>query len=129
VTESLTVLLHDRPVGTLTLLPDDASLFAFDAQYAAVQTRPTLSQSYLTATGELRVATRISRTRLPPWFSNLLPEGPLRNYLAQRGGVHPGREFHLLALLGDDLPGAVRVVAGNSPPRRRQRESATATCI
>jgi serine/threonine-protein kinase HipA len=31
--------------------------------------------------------------------------------------VHPGREFHLLALLGDDLPGAVRVRAANlSPP-------------
>jgi serine/threonine-protein kinase HipA len=120
VTETVTVLLGGRPVGTLTLLPDDASLFVFEEVYAADPDRPVLSQSYLTASGELRLATRITRTRLPPWFSNLLPEGPLRTYLAQRGGVHPAREFHLLAVLGDDLPGAVRVVAGPPPVRSRE---------
>ncbi|MGD0679520.1 MAG: type II toxin-antitoxin system HipA family toxin [Polyangiaceae bacterium] len=119
MTETLTVLLGDTTIGTLTLLPDDASLFAFDERYAADPARPVLSQSYLTASGELRLATRIARTRLPPWFSNLLPEGPLRTYLAQRGNVHPAREFHLLGLLGDDLPGAVRVAAG--PPTARPR--------
>jgi len=38
----------------------------------------------------------------------------LREYLAQRGGVHPAREFHLLRLLGEDLPGAVRIAASAS---------------
>jgi serine/threonine-protein kinase HipA len=57
VTEALTALLHNRPVGTLTLLPGEASLFAFDEGYAADPARPTLSQSYLTAGGELRIAT------------------------------------------------------------------------
>jgi serine/threonine-protein kinase HipA len=118
MTQSLEILLGEQAVGTLSLLPGDASLFVFDEAYAADPHRPTLSQSYLTAGGELRTATRITRTRLPPWFSNLLPEGPLRTYLARRGGVHPDREFHLLALLADDLPGAVRVRAANltSPP-------------
>ena len=44
--------------------------------------------------------------RLPPFFSNLLPEGHLREYLAARAGVKPDRDFFLLATLGADLPGA-----------------------
>jgi serine/threonine-protein kinase HipA len=48
---------------------------------------------------------------VPPFFSNLLPEGPLRTYLAGQAGVNPEREFFLLAALGDDLPGAVTVTA------------------
>jgi serine/threonine-protein kinase HipA len=115
-TETLSVLLGDRAVGTLTLLPGNASLFIFDEAYAADPARPVLSQSYLSAGGGLRTATRVTRTRLPPWFSNLLPEGPLRTYLAKRGGVHPGREFPLLALLGDDLPGAVRLRREGATP-------------
>jgi serine/threonine-protein kinase HipA len=47
--------------------------------------------------------------RLPTFFSNLLPEGHLRDYLAARAGVKPQREFFLLAVLGADLPGAVVV--------------------
>jgi serine/threonine-protein kinase HipA len=47
--------------------------------------------------------------RVPPFFSNLLPEGPLRTYLAERAGVKAEREFFLLAVLGEDLPGAVTV--------------------
>ncbi len=46
---------------------------------------------------------------LPPFFSNLLPEGALREYLANKVNVHPEREFFLLSVLGKDLPGAVRV--------------------
>ncbi len=47
------------------------------------------------------------QTKLPPFFSNLLPEGHLRDYLAERGGIKPAREFKLIELLGEDLPGAV----------------------
>ena len=44
-----------------------------------------------------------------PFFSNLLPEERLRDYLAERAGVNPEREFFLLWVLGEDLPGAVTV--------------------
>jgi serine/threonine-protein kinase HipA len=47
--------------------------------------------------------------RLPPFFSNLLPEGHLRKYLAEKAGVKPDREFFLLAELGADVAGAVIV--------------------
>jgi serine/threonine-protein kinase HipA len=109
---TLNVFLGTYHAGTITLLQGDLSLFVFDDAYASDPTHPILSQSYSTASGALRQETRPTRTKLPPWFSNLLPEGRLRDYLAQCGGVHPNREFQLLRLLGEDLPGAVRVSVG-----------------
>jgi len=46
---------------------------------------------------------------LPPFISNLLPEGYLRTYLATQGGINPNREFKLIESLGNDLPGNVSV--------------------
>jgi serine/threonine-protein kinase HipA len=53
------------------------------------------------------------RYGVPLWFEHLLPErdGPLRDAVAKAVGVSPTRSFPLLVLLGDDLPGAVRVHA------------------
>src|SRR5262249_10416628 len=70
-------------------------------------------------------ADHASKLRLPPWFSNLLPEGRLRSWIAADRGVSADREMELLAQVGHDLPGAVRVladeehsaeVAGNTVP-------------
>lgn len=105
----LEVSLHDTAVGVLSRLPDDSTLFTFADSYLADESRPTLSLSYKTASGDIRAAKRPTRTKVPPFFSNLLPEGPLREYLARVGGVNAEREFCLLWLLGEDLPGAVRV--------------------
>jgi serine/threonine-protein kinase HipA len=105
----LSVSLHGSEVGVLTRLPGDRTLFAFEDSYLADAQRPTLSLSYKTVSGEIRASERPTRIKVPPFFSNLLPEGPLREYLARIGGVSPEREFFLLWLLGEDLPGAVRV--------------------
>jgi hypothetical protein len=43
------------------------------------------------------------------FFSNLLPEGPPRDYLAGKARVKKEREFFLIAVRGADLPGAVTV--------------------
>jgi serine/threonine-protein kinase HipA len=75
---------------------------------------PTLSLSFKLQGGGLFVETRPVSVRLPSFFSNLLPEGHLRSYLAARVGVKEGREFLLLAALGDDLPGAVFVTPEDS---------------
>jgi serine/threonine-protein kinase HipA len=54
--------------------------------------------------------------RLPPWFSNLLPGGIRRQWIADERGVSVEREMELLAQVGHDLPGAVQVLAeGESP--------------
>lgn len=45
--------------------------------------------------------------RLPPTLSNLLPEGSLRELVAQGLKVHVDNEFHIFSYLGEDLPGAI----------------------
>jgi serine/threonine-protein kinase HipA len=84
---SLQVHLHATKIGTLTRLPNDQNLFAFDTAYVDNPSRPTLSLSFKDAFGALLTAVLHTQTRLPPFFSNLLPEGSLRDYLAQRAHV------------------------------------------
>ncbi len=105
----LEVRLEDRVVGTITNLPNDQNLFVFDPAYVADPARPVLSLSFLDAYRELTTHVRPVTRRLPPFFSNLLPEGALRSYIAERGEINEQREFFLLWLLGSDLPGAITV--------------------
>jgi len=100
------VLLGDLPVGVLTRNASDGSRFQLLESYRGLYPRPVLGQTFLDD------LTRVhsTRARLPPWFSNLLPEGPLRELVARRAGMSEARELRLLAHLGEDLPGAVRVL-------------------
>ncbi|MBL8643562.1 MAG: HipA domain-containing protein [Rhodospirillaceae bacterium] len=109
-TTVLSVRLHDRQIGTITRLSGDRQLFAFDESYIDDANRQTLSLSFKSASGGLVTSLRPYTLKLPQFFSNLLPEGHLREYLARQIGVKPEREFFLLAALGLDLPGAVTVV-------------------
>lgn len=106
----LNVELHNKLIGTITRLPDDRNLFAFLRDYIEDENRDTLSLSFKDIYGGLDAETKPSRLKTPTFFSNLLPEGHLRAYLAGRAGVHREHEFFLLWALGRDLPGAVRVV-------------------
>jgi serine/threonine-protein kinase HipA len=108
---ALDILLHGRRVGTLTALEGDRSIFTFDEAYALDTERETLSLSFKGRYGDLYTSdNRPYQTRLQPFFSNLLPEGALRDFLARRTGINAVREFKLLSQLGGDLPGAVRAV-------------------
>ncbi len=107
MTDLLEVHLGDTHVGRLALITGDRAFFAFDEHYLSDENRPVLSQSFFTQSGDLIPETKITQTKLPSFFSNLLPEGHLRTYLAKRGGIKPAREFKLIELLGEDLPGAV----------------------
>ena len=105
----LEVLLHEKQIGTLTNLPGDKSIFTFSDTYAENPARPTLSLSFKDAYGGLIRDFKPTRTRVHPFFANMLPEGTMRDYLARRAGVNPSREFFLLWVLGQDLPGAVSI--------------------
>ena len=109
----LDVLLHGAPIGTLTHVPGDRTLFALVEDYVADEHRSVLGLSFKDRLGELITAFRPTQTRLLPFFSNLLPEGHMRSYLAERAGVNEQREFFLLWALGSDLPGAVTVMPAN----------------
>ena len=101
--------LYGKHIGVITRLAGDRQLFAFEQDYIEDPQRPTLSLSFKGSTGGLVTNFRPVGRRVPAFFSNLLPEGHLRDYLAKRADVNPEREFFLLAVLGADLPGALVV--------------------
>ncbi len=106
---TLAVNLQGRQIGTITRLAGDRQIFAFEQSYIDDPQRPTLSLSFKGRTGGLLTALQQVNRRVPPFFSNLLPEGHLRSYLAEQAGVNQEREFFLLAALGADLAGEVTV--------------------
>lgn len=107
--KALAVHLHKRRIGVINRLGGDRYLFSFEQDYIDDSNRPTLSLSFKGQAGGLVYPARAEVARLPVFFSNLLPEGPLREYLATHAGVKPRREFFLIAILGEDLPGALTV--------------------
>ena len=106
---TLNVLFYGELIGTITNVGSDRSLFAFTEDYIQNHNRAILSLSFKDMLGELITEFRPYQTRLMPFFSNLLPEEAMRKYLAERAGVNPEREFFLLWVLGQDLPGAISV--------------------
>ena len=102
VVRQLWVWINDVPVGRMTLDDGELCEFHLHESYRALYPRPVLGQQF---EDDLHKRHR-ARSRLPRWFSNLLPEGALRQLVEQQAGH---REFELLARLGQDLPGAVRV--------------------
>jgi serine/threonine-protein kinase HipA len=106
---ALAVQLHGRRIGVINRLQGERQIFSFEQEYADDSRRPTLSLSFKGQMGGLVTRVRPVSRRVPPFFSNLLPEGPLRKFLAGQARVNPEREFFLLAALGDDLAGAVTV--------------------
>ena len=119
----LKILLGDVPVGHFTGFQDGKNLFTFDDGYIELgPSRPTLSLSFNTpgdeeATERKLEETYSSRMKLPPFFSNLLPEGVLREYMVKLLKVHHDHEFDLLMALGENPPGAVRAVRADELPR------------
>lgn len=107
---NLSVFLGNQNIGAITLLPNDRSILSFTNEYVNDANRPTLSQSYKNIYDEIETNRNPVQTRLEPFFSNLLPEGYLREYLAARAGVKDIREFYLMWILGQDLPGNVTIL-------------------
>lgn len=110
---TLGIHLDQDHVGDLVLHTDDVTTFALSAAYRESPHRPVLGQLF----EDDLSAVYTSRLQLPPFFSNLLPEGRLRELVAARRAVAAEREFFLLAELGDDLPGAIRAVPQGSMPQ------------
>ena len=109
---SLDVLLNDLKVGMIVRTPGDFNAFSFDESYRQTGGFPVLSLSFRAAHGGLRKDPKPVARALPPFFANLLPEDKLREAMEKHhsGSVRAGNDFDLLAALGSDLPGAVRIV-------------------
>lgn len=113
--------------GTLTRDATGATAFIVDEGYLRLSNRerPVLSLTWLNPESDedtrARLAARGDKISLhgllPPWFSNLLPEGALRLLVETEMGQGAHDQYDVLARLGADLPGAVIVVpeAGREP--------------
>lgn len=105
IVESYAVRLGGRTVARLHLR-GDVTWLTWQEGYWEDPHHPVLGLRFEdNPTARVRAA-----LRLPAWFSNLLPEGVLRQWVARDTGVNEQREMRLLARLGNSLPGAVTVV-------------------
>lgn len=110
MTKSLLIRLQ-RPAGDWVDVgvihhADSRNWFEFVDGYWDDPARPVLGQIF-----ESRQPLPRTHVALPRWFSHLLPEGRLRQAVADAAGVSPVREFELLTILGvDDLPGAIQAI-------------------
>lgn len=98
------VLLNEQHVGDI-LQRGDYSRFLFADNYWERDDRQVLGLWF----ENNPEASPSASMRLPAWFSNLLPEGRLRAWIASDAGVSTQREMELLIRIGHDLPGAVIV--------------------
>ena len=107
---SARVFLGQTLVGELRPSPESADTeFEFDAAYAASASRPVLGRWF---EDQLIDRPRVYRgAPLPSYFRNLLPEGALRKIVERRLGSSAIPEYTMLLRLGENLPGAVRVVS------------------
>lgn len=103
------VLLHGRRIGSI-LQRGDVARFVFADGYWEDPSRDVLG---LWFEDDPRRSPKAA-SRLPPWFSNLLPEGQLRQLIAHSEGVSADRELQLLLPVGRDLAGAVQVLRGSA---------------
>lgn len=113
--ETLAISLGSQLIGYLTHNHDGKNIFVFSEGYIEQGARrPTLSLSYTdfensaVTTNRLR-KTFVTKHALPSFFSNLLPEGSLKDYIIAQSKIHPNDEFSLLKQLGNDLPGNIRI--------------------
>ncbi len=107
---ALKLTLHDTTIGYLIGYRGGRNVLNFAPQFLANRSRPTFTLSThpdFPNAGKLLSEPWVKRQRLHPVLSNLLPEGALRELLAQGLKTHIDNEFQLFTYLGQDLPGAL----------------------
>ena len=105
------VLLHGEHVGAIHRR-DAFTKFVFDRDYWDRPNRAVLGRWFEDHPRKQPRATNW----VPAWFSNLLPEGRLRELIAREQGVDTNHEIDLLMRIGGDLPAAVQVVPDPEAP-------------
>lgn len=105
----LEIRLYDVLVGFLAGYRDGRNIFTFAHEYINLEesSRPTLTLKHYHQTEFVFRKQLKSRQKLPPLFSNLLPEGELREYVLRNLKIHMDHEFEMFSELGRDLPGAI----------------------
>lgn len=106
----LQLSMHGTLIGYLAGFKNGRNVLSIADSFRNDPDRPTFSlithPAFPNAT-KLLAAPWARNQRLHPVLSNLLPEGSLRELIAQGLKVHVDNEFHILSHLGEDLPGAI----------------------
>ncbi|MCL7421619.1 MAG: type II toxin-antitoxin system HipA family toxin [Methylobacter sp.] len=108
----LRLTLHGRLVGYLAGFLNGRNVLSFVDEFREDSARPTFSlitHPRFPRSNKVMAEPWTRNQRLHPSLSNLLPEGSLRELIAQGLKVHVDSEFHILSYLGQDLPGALIV--------------------
>ena len=106
----LKLTLHNKLVGYLIGFRDGRNILSFANEFKENPYRPTFS---LTTHPKFPNSEKLlsipwsKKQKLHPTLSNLLPEGALRELIAQGLKTHSDNEFHIFSYLGQDLPGAL----------------------
>ena len=106
----LQLSIHGVLIGYLAGFKNGRTVLSIADSFKNDPDRPTFSlithPAFLNA-AKLMAEPWVRNQRLHPVLSNLLPEGSLRELIAQGLKVHVDNEFHILSYLGEDLPGAI----------------------
>ncbi len=106
----LKLTLHNQLVGYLAGFHNGRNVLSFAPNFRYDTYRATFSlitHPNFPHADKLMAEPWVRSQRLHPTLSNLLPEGVLRELMAQALKTHVDNEFHLLSYLGLDLPGAL----------------------
>jgi serine/threonine-protein kinase HipA len=106
----LRLTLHGRLVGYLAGFRSGRNVLSFADEFKSDAARPTFSlitHPEFPRSDKLLAEPWSRYHKLHPTLSNLLPEGALRELVAQGLKVHADNEFHIFSYLGEDLPGAL----------------------
>lgn len=106
----LRLTLHGRLVGYLAGFNNGQNVLSFAEEFKADANRPTFSlitHPDFPHSDKLMAEPWATNERLHPALSNLLPEGALRELIAQELKADTDNEFQFLSYLGEDLPGAL----------------------
>lgn len=112
-TDEMNVLqlsLHGKLVGYLAGFQNGRNVLSFADEFKNDLSRPTFSlitHPNFPNSKKLMLEPWINNQRLHPILSNLLPEGALRELIAQVLKVHIDNKFQIFSYLGQDLPGAL----------------------
>lgn len=137
--KTLALRLGETPIGLLfqyEITPGQPiTKFVPDAAFARQPDAPLLSLSMKAATPESqpllwhdlaapmfngRISPR-NGALLPPFFQGLLPEGVLRDHIAELRDCDPKDHFEMLAACGRDLPGNVYASPTHPDPEMLRR--------
>ena len=106
----LKLTLHGRLVGYLAGFQKGRNVLSFADEFKNDPSRPTFSlitHPNFPKSEKIMSQPWSKNQRLHPVLSNLLPEGALRELMAQGLKTHIDNEFQILSYLGQDLPGAL----------------------